>query len=335
MERVVTGLQQRRVVTEKEKRILAYHEGGHAVMSHLMGDVAPLQKVTIIARGDALGYAWYVPTEDRYMQTKEELIDLMKVALGGRAAEQIVFGRVTTGAANDLEKVTEIARAMVFEYGMSEVVTSRTMRADNYALSEETKRLRDSEQALLTDGAFAEAVRSLTKHRAALDRVAHRAAREGDARSRGGRQPARRHPGGVDARASWSACRRSCRSAASDRSDRPRAARGAGRLRGGRAAVLRRGVRAGGDPEARAARGPRWRLVPLRSAAAAHRRRAGVRSVPQGASGLPARLPTTCGRWPTGSATFAGTTSSPGTSAFMPLTIRQPPRVPRRALSLR
>jgi cell division protease FtsH len=173
MERVVTGLQQRRVVTEKEKRILAYHEGGHAVMSHLMGDVAPLQKVTIIARGDALGYAWYVPTEDRYMQTKEELIDLMKVALGGRAAEQVVFGRVTTGAANDLEKVTEIARAMVFEYGMSEVVTSRTMRADNYSLSEETKRLRDSEQALLTDGAFAEAVRALTRHRAALDRVAH------------------------------------------------------------------------------------------------------------------------------------------------------------------
>jgi cell division protease FtsH len=173
MERVVTGLQQRRVITEKERRILAYHEGGHAVMSHLMGDVAPLQKVTIIARGDMLGHAWYVPTEDRYMQTKEELVDVMKVALGGRAAELIVFGRVTTGAANDLEKVTEIARSMVFEYGMSEVVTSRTMRADNYSLSEETKRLRDSEQALLTDGAFAEAVRSLTKHRAALDRVAH------------------------------------------------------------------------------------------------------------------------------------------------------------------
>jgi cell division protease FtsH len=172
MERVVAGLQQRRVVTDKEKRILAYHEGGHALMAHLMGDVTPLQKVTIIARGDALGYAWYVPSEDRYMQTKEELVDRMKVALGGRAAEQIIFGRVTTGAANDLEKVTEIARAMVFEYGMSEIVTSRTMRADNYALSEETKRLRDQEQARLTDHAFSEAVRLLTKHRAGLDRVA-------------------------------------------------------------------------------------------------------------------------------------------------------------------
>jgi cell division protease FtsH len=173
MERVLVGLQQRRVLTEKEKRILAYHEGGHAVMSHLMGGAVPLQKVTIISRGDALGYAWYIPNEDRYMQTKEELVDVMKIALGGRAAEQVVFGRVTTGAANDLEKVTEIARAMVFEYGMSEEVTSRTMRADNYSLSEETKRLRDSEQARLTDGAFSESVRLLTRHRAALDRMAH------------------------------------------------------------------------------------------------------------------------------------------------------------------
>jgi cell division protease FtsH len=96
----------------------------------------------------------------------------MKVTLAGRAAEQVVFGRISTGAADDLEKVTELARAMVFEYGMSETVTSRTMRADNYALSEETKRLRDQEQARLTDGAFAEAVRLLKKHRVSLDRVA-------------------------------------------------------------------------------------------------------------------------------------------------------------------
>src|SRR3989449_954043 len=88
------------------------------------------------------------------------------------AMEQVVFGRVTNGAANDLEKVTELARAMVFEYGMADVVTSRTLRADNYSLSEETKRLRDQEQARLTDHAFEEAVRLLTKHRASLDRVA-------------------------------------------------------------------------------------------------------------------------------------------------------------------
>jgi cell division protease FtsH len=171
MERVVAGLQQRRVVTEKEKRILAYHEAGHALTSHLMGDTMPVQKVTIVARGQALGYTLNLPAEDRYLHTKDELVDMMTIFLAGRAAEQIVFGRVTNGAANDLEKATSLARAMVFEYGMSEFVSSRTMRADNYALSEETKRLRDNEQARLTDEAYQEALRLLTKHRRSLDRL--------------------------------------------------------------------------------------------------------------------------------------------------------------------
>src|ERR687885_574942 len=172
MERVVAGLQQRRVVTEKEKRILAYHEAGHALMSHLMGDALPVQKVTIVSRGQALGYTLNLPAEDRYLHTKEELVDMMTIYLAGRAAEQVVFGRVTNGAANDLEKATELAREMVFEFGMSETVSSRTMRADNYALSEETKRLRDQEQARLTDEAYDEAIRLLEKHRGALDRLA-------------------------------------------------------------------------------------------------------------------------------------------------------------------
>src|SRR3989440_9060563 len=173
MERIVAGLQKRRVVTEKEKRILAFHEGGHALMSHLVGDLLPVQKVTIVSRGQALGYTFNLPSEERYLHTKEEFQDLLKVYLAGRAAEQVVFGRVTNGAANDLEKATELARAMVFEYGMSEVVTSRTMRADNYALPEETKRVRDQEQARLTDAAYKEAQRLLGKHRSALDRIAH------------------------------------------------------------------------------------------------------------------------------------------------------------------
>src|SRR6184192_2124037 len=172
LERVVAGLQQKKVLTEKERRILAYHEGGHALMAHLMGAAMELQKVTIVSRGNALGYAFYLPGEDRYLHTKEELVDGIIVALAGRAAEEVVFGRVTNGAANDLEKVTEIARSMVFEWGMSDTVASRTMRADNYALSEATKRLRDEEQAHLTDGAYEEAVRLLRKHRAALDRIA-------------------------------------------------------------------------------------------------------------------------------------------------------------------
>jgi cell division protease FtsH len=173
LERVVAGLQQRRVVTDKEKRILAYHEGGHALMSHLMGDATPVQKATIIARGGALGYTLHIPEEERYLHTKEELLDWMKVTLAGRASEQVVFGRVTNGAANDLEKATSLARAMVFEYGMGESAVSRTMRADNYALSEETKALRDQEQARLTDSAYADAVRLIEKHRAALDRLAN------------------------------------------------------------------------------------------------------------------------------------------------------------------
>jgi cell division protease FtsH len=142
-------------------------------MSHLVGDPQPVQKVTIISRGRALGYTLNTPQEDRYLHTKEELFDLLKVLLAGRAAEQVVFGRITNGAANDLERATDIARAMIFEYGMGDEVTSRTMRADNYALSEQTKQLRDDEQARLTDTAYNDAVRLIGKHRAALDRLAH------------------------------------------------------------------------------------------------------------------------------------------------------------------
>ena len=109
---------------------------------------------------------------------------MMKVALGGRAAEEIVFGRVTNGAANDLEKVTQIARAMVFEFGMSEVAPSRTMRADNYALSEETKRMRDSEQARLTDHAYEEATAAPAQAPRPARPARRDAAREGDDRPR-------------------------------------------------------------------------------------------------------------------------------------------------------
>ena len=172
LERVVAGLQQKKMVTDKEKRILAYHEAGHALMSHLMGDTMPVQKVTIVSRGDALGYTFNVPSEDRYLHTREELIDRLTIYLAGRAAEQVVFGRVTNGAANDLERTTAIARSMVFEWGMGDEVTSRTMRADNYALSEETKRVRDDAQARITDQAYDTAVALLRKHRATLDRLA-------------------------------------------------------------------------------------------------------------------------------------------------------------------
>ena len=96
LERIVAGLQQRKVLTEKERRILAYHEGGHALMGHLMGSVMELQKVTIVSRGNALGYAFYLPEEDRYLHTKEELVDRMIVALAGRAAEEVVLDVLPT-----------------------------------------------------------------------------------------------------------------------------------------------------------------------------------------------------------------------------------------------
>ena len=197
MERVVAGLQQRRVVTEKEKRILAYHEAGHALMSHLVGSPQPVQKVTIVSRGRALGYTLNTPQEDRYLHTKEELLDLMKVLLAGRAAEQIVFGAVTNGAANDLERVTELARAMIFEFGMGDEVSSRTMRADNYALSEHTKRVRDEEQARLTDHAFEEAMRLLDEAPPLARHRRRRAAREGDAHAPRARGASGRRSGGV------------------------------------------------------------------------------------------------------------------------------------------
>ena len=191
MDRIVGGLQQRRVVSEKEKRILAYHEAGHAVMSHLVGDLFPAQKATIVSRGQALGYTLNTSTEDRYMHTREEFLDLMKVFLAGRAAEEVVFGRITNGAANDLERVTEIARSMVFEFRHVRGGAVADVRADNYALSEETKRLRDSEQARLTDHAYEEAKRLLLKHRARSTGLRGRSWK-GDARPLRARGAARR-----------------------------------------------------------------------------------------------------------------------------------------------
>ncbi len=171
-ERVVAGLQQRKLITDKEKRVIAYHEAGHALVARLMGDAMQLHKVTIVPRGQALGYTMNLPEEDRYLHSTEELRDWLKVILAGRAAEQVVFGRITNGAANDLERATAIARSMVFEWGMGESMPHQQMRADNYALSEETKRMRDAEQRAITDAAYRDALRLVEHHRGYLDRLA-------------------------------------------------------------------------------------------------------------------------------------------------------------------
>ena len=163
-------------------------------MSHLVGR-AP-QKATIIARGSALGYVFHLSEEERYLETKEELLDWIVVALAGRAAEQVVFGRVTNGAANDLEKVTEIARSMVFEWGMGDSAASRTLRADNYALSEETKRHARPRAGPPHRHAYEEALRILTSTARARPRRG-RAAREGDAVARRAARALRRRRAGV------------------------------------------------------------------------------------------------------------------------------------------
>ncbi len=120
LEKVIAGPERKsRLITDKEKKVLAYHESGHALVSKLL-KVREVTKVTIIPRGLALGYTLNLPQEDRHLMSKKELLDEMTVMLAGRAAEELVFGEVTTGSQNDLERVTELARRMVCEFGMSE-----------------------------------------------------------------------------------------------------------------------------------------------------------------------------------------------------------------------
>ena len=119
--RVIAGPEKKtRVMSDKERRITAYHEMGHAIVGHFLPNSDPVHKISVISRGQALGYTISLPTEDKFLTTRAELLDTMAMTLGGRAAEEIVFGEITTGAANDLEKVTATAKQMVMRFGMSE-----------------------------------------------------------------------------------------------------------------------------------------------------------------------------------------------------------------------
>src|SRR6476659_7749435 len=171
-ERVVAGLKTHRMVSEDEKRVIAYHEAGHAVLAHIVGRGMTIHKVTIVPRGQALGYNMYLPTDERVLATRDDLITNIVVLLGGRAGEQVALGEVSNGAGDDLERCTAIARAMVFDWGLGESLTTRTVRADNFALSEDTKRQRDREQSQICDYAYSEAIRLLQEHREALERLA-------------------------------------------------------------------------------------------------------------------------------------------------------------------
>ena len=121
LERVIAGIEQKSsVLIEKEKKIVSYHEAGHAIVSNII-NICPIQKISIVPRGEALGYVLQLPDEDRYIYTKEELIGKIKVLLAGKAAEEIIFNHLSTGAKDDLKKVTDIVDQMVCEYGMSKL----------------------------------------------------------------------------------------------------------------------------------------------------------------------------------------------------------------------
>jgi cell division protease FtsH len=171
LERVVAGMQAQRGLNEQEKRIVAYHEAGHALCAELLPAVDRVHRISIVPRGRALGYTLNLPEEDRYLKTREELVDRMTMLLGGRAAEQLVFGSVTTGAAGDYEAVTALAAAMVDEYAMGTRVKLR--RGDGaWPAAEATLRLRDEEQHDLADGAYRRALALLSDQRAHLDALA-------------------------------------------------------------------------------------------------------------------------------------------------------------------
>jgi cell division protease FtsH len=129
--RVIAGPEKKtRVMSEKERLITAYHEMGHAILGHVLPNCDPVHKISIISRGQALGYTISLPTEDKFLTTRAELADTMAMTLGGRAAEEIIFGEITTGASNDLEKVTATAKQMVMRYGMSERLGPRVFGHD-------------------------------------------------------------------------------------------------------------------------------------------------------------------------------------------------------------
>jgi cell division protease FtsH len=182
--RVIAGPEKKtRVMSEKERLITAYHELGHAIVGHLLPNCDPVHKISIISRGQALGYTISLPTEDKFLTSRAELTDTMAMTLGGRAAEEIVFGEITTGASNDLEKVTETAKQMVMRFGMSERLGPRVFGHDRGQpflgrefssepdYSDEIAREIDDEIRRIVEGAHQTAKDLLTEKREDLDRV--------------------------------------------------------------------------------------------------------------------------------------------------------------------
>jgi cell division protease FtsH len=182
IDRVLAGPQKHsRLMNDKEKKITAYHEGGHALVAAAMNHTAPVHKITILPRGRALGYTMVLPDEDKYSTTRNEMLDTLAYMLGGRAAEELVFHDPTTGAANDIEKATSVARAMVMQYGMSEKVGAIRLGQEQNEVflgrdmghirdySEGVAELVDGEVRRLIEAAHQEAYEVLVENREVLD----------------------------------------------------------------------------------------------------------------------------------------------------------------------
>jgi cell division protease FtsH len=182
--RVIAGPEKKtRVMSNKERKITAYHEMGHAIVGHYLPNSDPVHKISVISRGQALGYTISLPTEDKFLTTRAELQDTMAMTLGGRAAEEICFEEITTGASNDLEKVTATAKQMVMRFGMSEKLGPRVFGHDHGMpflgrefsaepdYSDEIAREIDDEIRRIVEAAHVQAKEILTQYRASLTKL--------------------------------------------------------------------------------------------------------------------------------------------------------------------
>src|SRR6187401_1187347 len=188
IDRLIAGLEKKRVLSSKEREIVAYHESGHAIVATEIPGMDPVHKISIVQRGfGALGYTMQLPLEDRYLMQRKDLLNQLAVLLGGRTAEEIALGEISTGAQNDLQRATDIARAMVTEWGMSDSIGTInydsgkrskfldiTMGPERGAYAEDTARLIDSEVKRILTDAHAEARQILTERRSMLESVTRR-----------------------------------------------------------------------------------------------------------------------------------------------------------------
>jgi cell division protease FtsH len=188
VERVMAGPEKKaRVMSARERQVIAYHESGHALVGHVVPNGDPIHKVSIVSRGRALGWTLALPEEDRILHTRSQLLDQLAMLLGGRCAEELVFGDPTTGAQNDIEKATTIARAMVTEFGMSDALGAVNYNGHKRATflempfaqergqyAEETALMIDTEVKRILTDAHDTALRILSEHRSTLNTLSER-----------------------------------------------------------------------------------------------------------------------------------------------------------------